>query len=515
MEERSIMAMADDILGGALSNSAEVPVLEDIPDASQEEELAEIPDEIRDSFINESMEYVESLGRELKPHASQTTRSFTPSGKGDKHTDVSVSSDDRAKLSPGAKQKLKSHDQRSGSRDDARTSWAVDMPQGGQKAKWQAERERQAKHKASQGVKTKGAQQKPATSTDPWQAGQTHSKSSPDSIQGRKAKLTPANKEKMAQKAPAHQARRRADAEQKRKDDHERWRRTNPAMKRVRNQRAKELRDTRRKSLQNSSVTKSDKVMTLCDGSGGVKRLTRKQGAMDRDTNKAIDKSYDWHKPGESSSDQTARLSKARDTADALQKKRVANAARLGRKTAEGEGRPLQRAVRGESKMTQVESKKPSAGLSKKKKKAVAKKASAGKDIGKKGKNFDKVADKAAAEYGSKEAGEKVAAAAMWKNMKKEHVETLIKARDILREMTSVGGIGVGQMAGSANKAYDVDARPMGKDVPPIKGVDKSMRKISKSTAKKKLAKKSKKKAVKQEAFQRMLDSVLSNVQQD
>ena len=37
-------------------------------------------------------------------------------------------------------------------------------------------------------------------------------------------------------------------------------------------------------------------------------------------------------------------------------------------------------------------SEKPSTGLTKKQKSAVAKKASAGKDIGKKGKNFDKVA---------------------------------------------------------------------------------------------------------------------------
>lgn len=59
---------------------------------------------------------------------------------------------------------------------------------------------------------------------------------------------------------------------------------------------------------------------------------------------------------------------------------------------------------------------KPSEGLTKKQKSNIAKKAHKGEDIGKKGSNFDKVADKAAEEYGSKEAGEKVAAAAMWKN---------------------------------------------------------------------------------------------------
>lgn len=51
---------------------------------------------------------------------------------------------------------------------------------------------------------------------------------------------------------------------------------------------------------------------------------------------------------------------------------------------------------------------------------ALAKKARAGKDIGKKGKMFDKVAAKAAKKYGSTEAGKRVAAAAMWKNMGKK-----------------------------------------------------------------------------------------------
>ena len=60
------------------------------------------------------------------------------------------------------------------------------------------------------------------------------------------------------------------------------------------------------------------------------------------------------------------------------------------------------------------EASKPSAGLSKAKKSAVVKDAKAGKDIGKPGKSFDKVAKAA----GGGEKGEKIAAAAMWKNMK-------------------------------------------------------------------------------------------------
>jgi hypothetical protein len=69
------------------------------------------------------------------------------------------------------------------------------------------------------------------------------------------------------------------------------------------------------------------------------------------------------------------------------------------------------------------EDSKPSAGLSKAKKSATVKKAKAGGDIGKPGKGFEKVAKKAAAKYGSKEKGEKVAAAAMWKNINRESVE--------------------------------------------------------------------------------------------
>jgi hypothetical protein len=61
-----------------------------------------------------------------------------------------------------------------------------------------------------------------------------------------------------------------------------------------------------------------------------------------------------------------------------------------------------------------VDESKPSAGLSAAKKSAVVKKAKAGGDIGKPGKSFDKVAKSA----GGGEKGEKIAAAAMWKNMK-------------------------------------------------------------------------------------------------
>lgn len=59
---------------------------------------------------------------------------------------------------------------------------------------------------------------------------------------------------------------------------------------------------------------------------------------------------------------------------------------------------------------------KPSMGMSKKAKSSVVKQARAGKDIGKPGKGFAKVA--AAAGGGAK--GRRIAAAAMWRSMAKK-----------------------------------------------------------------------------------------------
>ena len=43
-----------------------------------------------------------------------------------------------------------------------------------------------------------------------------------------------------------------------------------------------------------------------------------------------------------------------------------------------------------------------------------------GKDVGRKGKGFEDLAEKAGKRYGSAEIGRKVAAAAMWKNLAKK-----------------------------------------------------------------------------------------------
>ena len=75
------------------------------------------------------------------------------------------------------------------------------------------------------------------------------------------------------------------------------------------------------------------------------------------------------------------------------------------------------------AKEKKVEEGAPSAGMSKGEKSSLVKKAKAGKDIGKPGKNFEKVAK--AAEKGGAKDGAKVAAAAMWKNAKKKVAESL------------------------------------------------------------------------------------------
>ena len=106
--------------------------------------------------------------------------------------------------------------------------------------------------------------------------------------------------------------------------------------------------------------------------------------------------------------------------------------------------------------------KKPSAGLSKAKKSAVVKDAKAGKDIGKPGKSFDKVAKAA----GGGKKGEKIAAAAMWKNIKettayleeKKAVEKLAKQdfdNDGKRETGPEEHAGVVDKAIKASKAKE------------------------------------------------------------
>ena len=93
------------------------------------------------------------------------------------------------------------------------------------------------------------------------------------------------------------------------------------------------------------------------------------------------------------------------------------------------------------------ESAKPSAGLSAAKKSAVVKDAKAGKDIGKPGKGFDKLA---------KKTNTKIAAAAMWKNMKEDVKLAEAKKKELAdKDYDDDGKIETGkeEHAGSVDKA--------------------------------------------------------------
>jgi hypothetical protein len=87
------------------------------------------------------------------------------------------------------------------------------------------------------------------------------------------------------------------------------------------------------------------------------------------------------------------------------------------------------------SRVTESKKKIPSTGLTKKQKSAVAKKARAGKDIGKKGPGFAKMAKAA----GGGEKGKKIAAAAMWKSVKRESAGILsaYEGKKLLNESVS------------------------------------------------------------------------------
>ena len=84
-------------------------------------------------------------------------------------------------------------------------------------------------------------------------------------------------------------------------------------------------------------------------------------------------------------------------------------------------------------------------------------------------------------------------------------IDILLKARDILREVTSVGAIGVGpQVTGS--RAYSTHGANMGKDTVKVQPVDKALRKTEKG--------KSKKKKVKKESFELFLDRIINENQE-
>jgi hypothetical protein len=119
------------------------------------------------------------------------------------------------------------------------------------------------------------------------------------------------------------------------------------------------------------------------------------------------------------------------------------------------------------------ESTKPSAGLSKAEKSAVVKKAKAGEDIGKPGKGFAKLAKKA----GGGEKGEKIAAAAMWKNMKEttaymaEKKAMEKKTKEARDEMADEGNEFSGALA-QARKQHKDSFKVDGKTYPVNESMD-------------------------------------------
>ena len=110
-------------------------------------------------------------------------------------------------------------------------------------------------------------------------------------------------------------------------------------------------------------------------------------------------------------------------TATGSNKTNLARTIMIFRQQLEAETEAERRAQ--DAQQRQVQEGKPSAGLSKAKKSATVKDAKAGKDIGKPGKGFDKLAKKA----GGGEKGEKIAAAAMWKNIKETTAYIAEKAK--------------------------------------------------------------------------------------
>lgn len=109
---------------------------------------------------------------------------------------------------------------------------------------------------------------------------------------------------------------------------------------------------------------------------------------------------------------------------------------------------------------------KPSAGLTKKQKSDVVKKAKKGGDVGKKGKGFEKIAAKAAKQYGSEEKGKKVAAAAMWKNIKrvKEDKGSINEETDLLLALAQATAAASVSAWGGFSWAKSMMAMPEFKD---------------------------------------------------
>jgi hypothetical protein len=160
----------------------------------------------------------------------------------------------------------------------------------------------------------------------------------------------------------------------------------------------------------------SDKEMKV-----GDKKKTR-TGELTKTSTGVVHKNTSYHDDGEAEEKSGKGIKSHAKSQSAAEKKEKAPAQKMSPKSAKTWGKKdgVNFDNRDKEEKTDetygqgVYEAKPSAGLSKAKKSAVVKDAKAGKDIGKPGKGFDKLAKKA----GGGEKGEKIAAAAMWKNIK-------------------------------------------------------------------------------------------------
>ena len=183
-------------------------------------------------------------------------------------------------------------------------------------------------------------------------------------------------------------------------------------------------------------VAKNAKATTSGAGVHADKKKNAKAGITKHKKDVELDETFDKLKPiktpKKSSEKQLDELDKStlKSYTKSASQDLVPLATKLAKTTSSEKqadlGRKISNRTRGISTATdKMEEADTSTGLAKKQKSTTVKAAKSGSDIGKPGKGFETVAKKAAKEYGSKEKGEKVAAAAMWKNKVKAVKESI------------------------------------------------------------------------------------------
>ena len=415
---KSIAMMADEILGGALTNQATNPskVLSETQNSmAGEGELPEISDQARSQLLSESLEYIEELDlskpADRSPEGVRKKAEYDAKRRQSRKTSSMARSVRGSRLEPG-------------------------------------ETNRQARHKAGRG-QSKGqaghVSDRPQGNASPsnsahWrkEVGQTKSGTSTNLMN------TPGGTKfaKSAHKAAINRSRKERGATE----------------------------------LAGVGYMKTNKTMTLVDASSHRERIANKK-MMNMtpmsDAEKAQKRKTYKRKPGKLDSEAAKHGSSVvAKSYEAKDSNWIQGAEKdIERRGTEGKCTPITKpGCTGKAK-------------------ALAK-------------TFKKMAKKRDNEVESKEE----------KGMKKEHLEILARAAEIIDEMTAVGSIGTG-MAGSANKDYDTDAKAMGKDNVEIEPVDKSLRKLDKKGKGKKGKKAKKKASVKKESFENFLSLIVTEAQ--